>query len=311
MNYSISYGKFSVPLYRVYATPLTGVTPIPESPFTGRSNNLLAAEIDVEVFGDNFLPAYTEGDNSQVVATDSMKNYILRHALAFSGATLEELLYSLGTGLLSRYEQMRALRVTGRELPFAAATVPDGAGGFAASGALFHRSRDDYGLASLAFERDSAGNGALTEHRCGRAGLQLLKITGSAFTHFVRDDYTTLPERVDRPLYIYADVFWTYMDAGDMLDERHTRYAPSEQIRDFVATVFDEFVSESIQHLTHEIGTRLLTRFPQLASVSFEAQNRTRDPVAISTTDAKVKVYSDPFPAFGVIKLTIQRGERE
>ncbi|HKV85258.1 MAG TPA: urate oxidase [Ktedonobacterales bacterium] len=307
MKYDISYGKFSVPLYRVYAAPLTGVTPIPESPFTGRSNNVLAAEIDVEVFGDNFLPAYTAGDNSQVVATDSMKNYILRHALDFTGATLEELLHSLGTGLLARYEQMQALRVTGRELPFTAATVPDGAGGFMASAALFHRSHDDYGLASLRFERDEADSGVLTEHRCGRAGLQLLKITGSAFTHFVRDDYTTLPERVDRPLYVYMDVFWTYTDAVEMLDASHSHYAPSEQIRDFVATVFDGFVSESIQHLTHEIGTRLLARFPRLATVSFEAQNRTRDPVAISASDAKVKVYSDPFPAFGVIKLTIQR----
>lgn len=307
MTYSISYGKCSVPLYRVYATPLTGVTPIPESPFTGRANTLLAAEIDVEVFGNNFLPAYTRGDNSQVVATDSMKNYVLRHALDFSGATLESFLHALGNGLLARYEQMEALQVTGRELPFAPARVPDGAGGFEPSQRLFHRSHDDYGVAALTFARDGHGSATLTEHHCGRVGMQLLKITGSAFTHFVRDDYTTLPERVDRPLYIFTDLFWTYSDPADMLDEGHARYVPSEQMRDFVATIFDEFVSESIQHLVHEIGTRALARFPQLASVSFEAQNRTRDPFAVSPEDEKVKVYSDPFPAFGLIKLTVTR----
>ena len=307
MTYSISYGKYSVPLYRVYATPLTGVTPIPESPFTGRANTLLAAEIDVEVFGENFLPAYTRGDNSQVVATDSMKNYILRHALDFSGATLESFLYSLGTGLLARYEQMEALQVTARELPFAPARVPDGQGGFAASQQLFHRSHDDYGMATLTFARDGRDGVRLTEHRCGRMGMQLLKITGSAFTRFVRDDYTTLPERVDRPLYIFTDLYWTYADPANMLDESHAHYVPSEQMRDFVATVFDEFVSESIQHLVHEIGTRALARFPQLAAISFEAQNRTRDPFAVSTDDEKVKVYSDPFPAYGIIKLTVTR----
>ena len=306
MQHTISYGKCNVPLYRVYATPLTGVTPIPESSFVGRPNTLLAAEIDVEVFGDNFLPAYTSGDNSQVVATDSMKNFILRHALDFSGATLESFLHTLGTGLLERYEQMQALRVTARELPFTPAQVPAGHG-FAASQKLFHRSHGDYGMAALTFERDSAGGVRLTEHRCGRVGMQLLKITGSAFTHFVRDDYTTLPERVDRPLYIFTDLFWTYADTADMLDESHRRYAPSEQMRDFVATVFDEFISESIQHLVHEIGVRALERFPQLASVSFEAQNRTRDPIATSADDEKVKVYSDPFPAYGLIKLTVTR----
>jgi len=71
--------------------------------------------------------------------------------------------------------------------------------------------------------------------------------------------------------------------------------------------VFHEFVSESIQHLVHEMGTRLLTRFPQLHEVTFDAQNRTRDPVVASETDERVRVYSDPFPAYGVIALTMRR----
>src|SRR5205807_4957496 len=88
-SYRISYGKARIPLYRVYATPLAGLTPVPESPFTGRANTVLALRVDVEVFGDNFLPAYTQGDNSSVVATDSMKNFVLAQALAYDGSTLE------------------------------------------------------------------------------------------------------------------------------------------------------------------------------------------------------------------------------
>ena len=34
VSYEISYGKLRVPLYRVYASPLSGVPPIPESAFT-------------------------------------------------------------------------------------------------------------------------------------------------------------------------------------------------------------------------------------------------------------------------------------
>src|SRR5579871_5975060 len=93
---TIRYGKGQVALYRTYARPLLDLTPIPESPYTGSENALFALEIDVEVFGSNFLPAYTEGDNSNVVATDTMKNFILTEALAFEGATLEGFLCFLG-----------------------------------------------------------------------------------------------------------------------------------------------------------------------------------------------------------------------
>jgi urate oxidase len=305
MNAEISYGKAHVPLYRVYAKPLTGVTPIPESSFTGRDNTLFAMEVDVEVFGNNFLPAYTHGDNSNVVATDSMKNFILQQALAYEGSTQEGFLALLGQQFLSTYLQMQSLRLTARELSFTPAHVPQG-NTFSNSNVLFNRSHNDFAISTLDFARQD-NIPIITDHRSGRVELQLLKVTGSSFTHFVRDTYTTLPERVDRPLFIYLDVFWKYADITDMLAPDAAHYIPSEQIRDLVQTIFHEFVSESIQHLVYEIGQRLLARFPQLTEVSFDAQNRTRDPVAESKVDPKLKVYSDPFPAFGLIKLTLTR----
>src|SRR4028118_250704 len=89
MSTTISYGKGEVRLYRTYASPLNDIAPIPESSFIGRSNILFAVDVTVEVFGENFLAAYTHGDNSEVVATDSMKNFVLQQALAYGGATLE------------------------------------------------------------------------------------------------------------------------------------------------------------------------------------------------------------------------------
>src|SRR6266536_3639545 len=181
-TFTISYGKVRVPVYRVYAQPLSGIAPIPESQFSGRENILFAFEIDVEVFGHNFLPAYTQGDNSNVVATDSMKNFVLRQALAFEGATLEEFLAFLGRGFLDTYKQMEHLQVTGRELPFTSISVRE-QGSFATSDRLFSRSHSDYTWATLEFVRSEAGPVA---HHCGRVGFELFKVTGSAFTHFVR-----------------------------------------------------------------------------------------------------------------------------
>ncbi len=305
-TYIISYGKSHVPVYRVYAPPLADVTAIPESSFTGRDNTLFACEIDVEVFGTNFLPAYTQGDNSNVVATDSMKNFILQQALSFNGSTLEEFIALLGQQFLSIYPQMHIIRLTGRELPFTPAHVPNDSNVFGDSNVLFSRSHNDYTTIEMDFAQED-GQPTLKGHRCGRVNLELFKVTGSAFTRFVRDSYTTLPERGDRPLFIYMDVYWKYHDSADMIASDHARYIPAEQIRDMIQSIFHEFVSESIQHLVHEMGTRLLARFPQMAEISFEAQNRTRDPIAESPTEQKVKVYSDPFPAYGLIKLTITR----
>jgi len=310
-RFEIGYGKARIPVYRVHATPLR-VEPIPESPFTGKSNTLLAAEIDVEVFGDDFLPAYTEGDNRMVVATDSIKNFVLRETLAYDGPTLEGLLAFLGRRFVATYHQLHTLRLTGRELPFRPAHVaadrtdPPPGGQHADSGVLFARSHDDHAMAAIDVRRDTDG-ASITDHWSGRVGLELLKVTGSAFTSFVRDDYTTLPDRRDRPLFVHLDLRWRYADVADMLSSNATRYVASEQVRDLVATVFHEFVSESIQHLVHEMGSRLLARFPQLAEVSFAAQNHTPDPIAISDTDPETKVYTAPFPAHGLISLRLRR----
>ena len=64
------------------------------------------------------MAAYTEGDNRLVVATDTMKNFIHRESLAFSGATLEEWLEFIGRRFLETYPHMERLRVSGVEIPF-------------------------------------------------------------------------------------------------------------------------------------------------------------------------------------------------
>jgi len=302
---SISYGKLRIPVYRVYAQPLAGINVIPESRFTGRANTLFALELDVEVFGNNFLPAYTEGDNSNVIATDTMKNFVLRQSLAFDGATLEELLAFLGERFLETYAQIQSLRLTARELPFLPVPRP-GHAIAQESQVLFRHSHNDFTQASMTFTRDEHLQVAITSHSCSRMNLELFKVTGSAFTRFVRDEYTTLPDRHDRPLFIHLEVSWTYADIDTLIAPDHALYVPAEQVRDLIEGVFDSFVSESIQHLVYKFGRRLLERFPQLASVSFEAQNRTRDLIVEAENQGKEKVYSDPFSAFGTIRLSFQ-----
>ena len=306
MRHEIRYGKADVKVYRTHAEPLTGVTPIPESPFGGRENTLAAAEIEVVVHGTQFLDAYTRGDNRLVVATDTMKNFIHARSLTARARTLEEWLLEVGTAFLDTYPHMERLTMLGRELPFPAAIVP-GDGGFEASDRLFSRDRGDHGTARLELARTDDGSVVITDHESGRRELQLIKLTGSAFADFARDEHTTLPERRDRPLYIWCDIGWRYADAAHAVLAEPARYVASEQVADLVVTVFHEFVSLSIQHLINEIGTRMLERWPQLSEVSFDTQNRLWDLVAESSDDPKVKTYSDPRPPYGHIGLVLRR----
>ena len=243
MHTEISYGKGQVSLYRTYAQPLTGLTPIPESAFTGRDQTLFALEVEVEVFGQNFLPAYTEGDNRNVVATDTMKNFIHTQALAFTGTTLESFLDFLGRQFLATYPQMQALRVTGKEQVFIPARVPEGAG-WADSGVLFSSSHSDHATAALDFARQG-DDVSVVAHRCGRVGLQLIKVTGSSFSNFLRDAHTTLPDRIDRPLFIYLDVGWRYADVADLLN--------SDTSRPFRKPTTGRIAVKVINHLGDEV----------------------------------------------------------
>ena len=95
----------------------------------------------MQVLGGPFTAAYTGGDNYNVVATDTMKNFVLEQALAFEGSTLEAFLDFLGRAFLMSYPDMKALHLTGRELRFEAALVPE-EGGFTPSTVLFARSRE-------------------------------------------------------------------------------------------------------------------------------------------------------------------------
>jgi urate oxidase len=273
----ISYGKLSVPVHLV------------------RGEALLAAEVSMEVLGQGFLPAYTEGDNTSVVATDTMKNVILRRAHEYGGGTLEGLLYDLGVGFLKTYPEMEGLRLWAVRQPWVAET-----------GRLFRRVDGDHEVVEIELAQSTETGVTLADHRAGHLGLRLLKTTGSAFTKFARDDDTTLPERGDRPLFVHLDVHWKYGDPAAALDD--ATHVPDADVLAVLLGTFDDFVSESIQQLVHEMGVRLLDRFPALSQVSFRGENHTHDPVPGSAdADPLSKTYTSPFPAWGLITLVLDR----
>ena len=260
------YGKEAVSVYR-----------------TDGVRSLFAAEVGMTLRGESFLSSYTEGDNTLVVATDSMKNFIHATALDYEGSSLEGFLELVARRFLDTYDHVERIELHARDLPFARRGEQ-----------AFEVVEGDVGVAELALDQ----SGRL-EHRSGREGLRLLKLTGSSFAGFIRDEYTTLADSRDRPLYVHADVHWRNRDFAER--------AAGDEVRDSVVETFAAFESASIQELLHEIAVRLLERFPELDEVSLVGENRLWNTAQVSGSDEHVRVYTDPRPPYGRIELTLGR----
>ena len=72
------------------------------------------------VYGDAFWPTYTTGDNTGLIATDSMKNFIQRETMNFAGDDLEDYCRFLATKFLAKYPQVEGIQVSAVEIPYAA-----------------------------------------------------------------------------------------------------------------------------------------------------------------------------------------------
>jgi len=282
MSTVISYGKSHVVFFRLGGD---GVAP-------------LAAAVDVDVFGERFISAYTKGDNREVVATDTMKNFVYAMAAEYTGQTLLGLCAFFGRKLLATYPVMEALQVSAREVPLDA-----GSGERGPSDVLFRLTRGDVAVAEVSLQAGSSGP-EITRARSGWEGMVLLKTTGSSFASFARDDYTTLPDLVDRPLTIRLDAHWRYGDLRDGVAEGPGLLGP-RALKEEIERIFHDFNSRSIQHLVHEIGTRLFAAHHQLAEIEFAAENRTPDHVRDGA--AGVKVFAEPRATFGKIGLVLRR----
>ena len=277
------YGKGDVIAYRLNRD---GQAPAHRCPVFG-------ANVLMLLYGDAFWPTYTTGDNTGLIATDSMKNFIQRETMDFAGYDLEGYVQFLAASFLARYPQVEGIQVSATEIPYAGLASAESTGGapvaFAPSGP------------ERAFARVEVARHGIVESVAGLRGFRLLRLGGSAFHGFVRDEYTTLPDLANRPLHMDLDVEWTYtgptaaLNGGGVVSE----------VRRIVGEVFAAFESGSIQQVIYQMGTRLLESVPALAEVRLEANNRTWDTIA--ERGQELGVYTDPRPPYGCLGLRLTR----
>ena len=270
------YGKGDVIAYRLNRD---GTAPGGGSPVFGASVLLL-------LYGDAFWKTYTDGDNSGLVATDSMKNFIQRETMSFGGNDLEEYCKFLGEMFLTTYSQVEGLQISATAIPYA----PFGGNvAFAPAGPE---------TATARLEIDRSG---IVEAASGVRGFRLLRLGGSAFRGFVRDEYTTLPDLNNRPLHMWLDLEWSYVTSAAAFSSG----AVTARVRQIVQDVFTSFESGSIQQVIYQMGTRALGEVSAISEIRLEANNRTWDTIA--ERGDELGIYTDARPPYGCLGLTLKR----
>lgn len=255
-----------------------GQVPDGQSALFGASTKLL-------LYGEAFWPTYTTGDNSGLIATDSMKNFIQHETLNYTGPDLEGYCRFLAEKFIGLYPQVEGLQVSSVEIPYRA----QGQWSYSPGG-------PEQATARVELNREG-----IVEAASGIRGFRIVRLGGSAFKGFVRDEYTTLPDIENRPLHMWLDLEWSYVSPSEAFNGG----AVTKAVRRMTHELFDAFESGSIQEIIYQLGTRMLSEVPVIAEIHLEANNRTWDTIA--ERGGELGVYTDARSPYGCLGLRMKR----
>jgi urate oxidase len=269
------YGKQSVRLVRVVRGPVHRVRDL---------------TVDVSLEGA-FETAYTAGDNSSVVATDTMKNTVYALAPEHLTGAIETFGIAIARHFLAADPVARAT-VAIREhkwepLPGAGGPAPDA---FSRSGAMTRVATVSAGAAGIAVES-------------GIQDLVVMKTAKSAFSGFPRDRYTTLREVRDRIMATRITATWRHHAPRDDWDASH-----DVLVRTLLG-VFADHVSESVQQSIWVMGQAMLEADAGIDEVSMSLPNLHHwlvDLAPFGGSNAG-EIFVATAEPFGLIEATVRR----
>lgn len=269
-----AYGKSAIRLVKV----VRGETP-------QRVRDLTVA---IALEGD-FDASYSAGDNSGVIATDTMKNTVYALAGEHLTGSIESFGLVLGRHFLAE-PQVELARVTIEEHAWRPiGSAPD----------AFTRDSSSTRTAVVAVGRLGVTVDA------GIAGLTVMKTSRSAFEGFPRDRFTTLKETDDRIMATKVTASWRYDGDAANIDFD----ASWDAVQTTFLEVFADHHSVSVQASIWIVGKALLQRHPEVAEVSMSLPNLHHWTVDLSPfgIDNDREVYVSTTEPHGLIEATIRR----
>jgi urate oxidase len=243
-------------------------------------------------FEGDYDASYTDGDNSAVFPTDTMKNTV--YALAAREPVKEPETFGLRLGryFLEGNPQLQQVRIDLTEHPWKPLTI-----GGREHGQSFMRRGPDVRTATVQTDRAGSRVGG------GVRDLVILKTANSAFKGFPRDEYTTLPETSDRLLATALTATWHYrahdVDYG----------ACWQAIRQMLLERFAEHRSESVQHTLYAMGQAVLEAVEEVAAIRLVMPNKHHLPFDLTQLglENRNEIFVATEEPYGLIEATLTR----
>ncbi len=210
---------------------------------------------EVSLTGD-FDAAHVKGDNTGLIATDTMRNTV--YALAKQHLTRD--IESFGLALVEHFLEAGP-KNTGVRIRLAEHTwnriEVDGAG-------------HDHSFVKGAGKRTATVSGDESGGRSVHAGMDdvtVLKTTNSGWEGYLHEQYTTLPETNDRILSTVVSAEWQYNDTSIDFD----RVWDSVERR-ILQTLTDHY-SPSVQNTLYRMGYAVLEEHEEVERIHFSLPN--------------------------------------
>jgi urate oxidase len=243
--------------------------------------------VDVMLEGD-FGAAHSEGDNSALIATDTMRNAVYVLATKHDVSELE----AFGRALVEHFV------VAGPTVERAQIRLV--AHPWARLGEHEHAFQRAGGGERVAVV---SGDGHSFRVEAGVEGLDVLRTTGSGWSGFARDELTTLPETEDRILATAVSARWTYAEGG--IDYGAAWHAA----RDAILESFGDHYSPSVQFTLRRMGRAVLKAVEAIERVHLSLPNRHHLLYDLSRFDLENpnEIFHATTEPFGLIEGTVER----
>ena len=273
-----SYGKSLVRLTRIKRS--------------GKHPEWKEITVAIELSGPEFARSYYEGDNSKIIATDSMKNTVYVEGSKHSLDSIEAFGLHLAEHFLTKYAHVATAQVSIAEDLWA--NIP-------ANGAVhptaFVKAGEDRRLAQVHKTRSS------TKIISGLENLNVAKISDSEFSDFLRDEYTTLQNTTDRIFGTKVEALWTYKNESCDFN------AAFETVRKVMLATFANHHSLSAQQTLLAMGDAALEAVGDIEEISIVLPNLHRIPFDLRPfgLDNRNEVFVNTSEPHGTIRGTIAR----
>lgn len=249
----------------------------------------LCAQILLE---GEFDSAYTDGNNSHIIPTDTMKNTVYAIAKLQGVADIETFAIDLAVRFVEKFTHVHKANVEIHQQLWQRIDLDGERHGHAFIGG----SSEENTCRVAATDDDLKLWSGLT-------GLQVLKTTDSAFEGFLKDEFTSLQETTDR---IFATSITAEWPCADPV---HTWTETRNIVRALMLDVFAHNFSPSVQRTLYEMAESVLTACPEIDRISIKMPNQHHllADLAPLNLENNNEVFVPTAEPFGVISATIER----